>query len=97
LKPNDTASGAQKANPRKRHPVWHVIRCVLGAAFMVFGVIGLFLPVLQGVLFLLFGVILLAPYVPFLRKLRLKFFIKFPGVHEKIKSLKKRWRSRRMN
>jgi len=92
---NDCYSSPEPLKPRKRHPAWHVVRCVLGAGFMVFGVIGLFLPVLQGVLFLLFGVILLAPYVPFLRRLRLKFFIRFPGVHEKIKSLKKRWRTRR--
>jgi len=42
------------------HPVWRVTKVIIGASLLVLGVIGLFLPILQGVLFLLLGLAVLA-------------------------------------
>ncbi|HRC76656.1 MAG TPA: hypothetical protein PLO33_13355, partial [Kouleothrix sp.] len=41
-----------------RRLVWPVVRQVLGWLFIILGVLGLVLPVLQGVLFLVIGVAL---------------------------------------
>lgn len=38
-----------------------ILRYVIGIAFLVLGVIGLFVPVLQGVLFMLIGLAILFP------------------------------------
>jgi len=38
-----------------------VLRYVVGIAFLILGVIGLFLPVLQGILFILIGLAVLFP------------------------------------
>ncbi|MBL8659411.1 MAG: hypothetical protein JNM75_06605 [Rhodospirillales bacterium] len=44
-----------------------LIRLVLGWIFIVLGVLGLFLPILQGVLFLAIGVVLIAPESPWVQ------------------------------
>jgi uncharacterized membrane protein YbaN (DUF454 family) len=46
-----------------------VIRHVTGWGFLVLGVAGLFLPILQGWLFIGLGAVLLSPDVPFFRRL----------------------------
>jgi uncharacterized membrane protein YbaN (DUF454 family) len=38
-----------------------ILRFILGITFLVLGVLGLFLPVLQGILFLVVGLLILAP------------------------------------
>ena len=38
-----------------------VLRYVVGIAFLILGVIGLFLPILQGILFILIGLAILFP------------------------------------
>jgi hypothetical protein len=48
--------------------VLRILRQVAGWALIALGVIGLFLPVLQGVLFLAIGALLLAPYVRAFRR-----------------------------
>ena len=46
---------------RKRpHPVWRLARIIAGLSLLVLGFAGLFLPILQGVLFLLLGLAILA-------------------------------------
>jgi hypothetical protein len=41
-----------------------IIRIILGFVFIVLGILGLFLPFLQGILFLTIGVFLLASHLP---------------------------------
>ncbi|MCF7843376.1 hypothetical protein K9M47_00580 [Candidatus Gracilibacteria bacterium] len=38
----------------------HVLRVILGAVFILVGILGVFLPILNGILFLLLGLILLS-------------------------------------
>ncbi len=45
------------------------LRLVAGWIFLTLGVLGLFLPILQGILFLAIGIILLAPDIPPFKRL----------------------------
>jgi uncharacterized membrane protein YbaN (DUF454 family) len=42
------------------HTVWRIARLTLGATFLGLGMVGLFLPFLQGILFILIGLTLLS-------------------------------------
>lgn len=57
-----------------------VIRLTAGIAFLILGIAGLFLPILQGILFLLISLILLSPYIPALHRLRIRLEAKYPGM-----------------
>ena len=46
----------------KQH-IKRAARIVSGWVFLLLGVAGLFLPILQGIIFLTIGAILLAPYI----------------------------------
>jgi uncharacterized protein len=46
-----------------------ILMQVLGYAFLALGVLGLVLPFLQGILFLLIGLIILAEYAPWAQRL----------------------------
>ena len=52
---------------------WRLLRQVLGWFFILLGLIGLVLPVLQGVLFLVIGVALVGGRNPLIRRTRLLF------------------------
>lgn len=56
---------------------------LLGWAFVLLGVVGLFLPVLQGVLFLLIGLIILSSEYLWAQKLLQRLRNRFPGVAHK--------------
>ncbi|MCE5251578.1 hypothetical protein LLG96_15315 [bacterium] len=56
------------------------IRYVLGITFLVLGFAGLFLPVLQGILFLIIGLLILAPESRFIRRLIARCRLKYPAV-----------------
>jgi uncharacterized protein len=64
-----------------------VYRHFFGWFFIVLGFIGLFLPVLQGVLFLFIGAIILAPEVSFFRKIIEKLEKRYPDIFEKANHL----------
>jgi len=52
---------------------WHwtsVLRMAFGFLFLILGVLGLFLPVLQGLLFLAIGIALLADHIPVFARMR---------------------------
>jgi uncharacterized membrane protein YbaN (DUF454 family) len=51
---------------------------VAGWVFMVLGVLGLFLPILQGILFLCIGLILLAKAQPRFRLLKMRLKKRYP-------------------
>jgi uncharacterized membrane protein YbaN (DUF454 family) len=57
-----------------------VARMVAGIAFLILGIAGLFLPILQGILFLVIALILLSPYVPALHRLRIRLEVKYPRI-----------------
>jgi uncharacterized membrane protein YbaN (DUF454 family) len=54
------------------------ILMIVGWVFLVLGVLGLFLPILQGVLFLLVGLILLAKAQPRFRLLKQRIKKRYP-------------------
>ncbi|HEV2116114.1 MAG TPA: PGPGW domain-containing protein [Terriglobales bacterium] len=56
---------------------------LLGWAFVLLGIAGLFLPVLQGVLFLLIGLIILSSEYLWAQKLLQRLRNRFPGVVRK--------------
>jgi hypothetical protein len=59
------------------------LRYVTGLTFIVLGLIGCFLPILQGILFLLIGIIILSSEVPAARKLLSIFRRKYPWIFKK--------------
>lgn len=59
-----------------------LLRLLIGWSFILLGVAGLFLPVLQGILFLLIGLIILAPEYAWAQKLLHKLRCRFPRVSE---------------
>ncbi len=52
----------------------------LGYAFLLLGVLGLFLPFLQGVLFLVVGLLLLARHAPWAERLLTRLKVRYPVV-----------------
>ena len=71
-----------------------ILRHVLGWFFVVLGIAGLFLPLLQGILFILVGVIILAPEIPLFRKLLSELQRRYPLAFEKVEQLRKKYRSK---
>ena len=63
-----------------RHPLWRTVRIVLGIALIPVGIVGLFIPVLQGVLLLLLAFALLASEIPLVAKWRAQLRRRFPKV-----------------
>lgn len=57
-----------------------VVLLLFGWGFILFGVIGLFLPILQGVLFLLIGLLILSSEYIWAHRLLLKIRNRFPAV-----------------
>lgn len=64
----------------RRWPGRRLIKLVLGWAFLVLGVLGLFLPVLQGVLFLAIGLAILAQEQPWAHRLMTRLRHRYPHV-----------------
>ena len=57
-----------------------ILMLIAGWGFILFGVIGLFLPVLQGVLFLLVGLFILSSEYVWAHRLLVKIRNRFPSV-----------------
>ncbi len=55
-----------------------VVMTVLGYGFLVLGVLGLFLPILQGILFIVVGLLLLSRHSPWARRLLDRFRERHP-------------------
>ncbi|MBW1981085.1 MAG: hypothetical protein JRJ12_07670 [Deltaproteobacteria bacterium] len=55
-----------------------VLRYLAGIVFLILGVIGLFLPILQGVFFILVGLLLLFPRNPYVWKLMESARVRYP-------------------
>ncbi|MDO9527984.1 MAG: PGPGW domain-containing protein [Syntrophales bacterium] len=65
------------------------LRYITGLTFIVLGIIGCFLPVLQGILFLIIGIIILSSEVPAAQKLLSILEKKYPGIFKKAKDFMK--------
>lgn len=66
----------------------------LGYGLLVLGVLGLFLPVLQGVLFLIVGLIILSRHAPWAERLLARLKARFPrlgSVFTRGEQLAERW------
>jgi membrane protein implicated in regulation of membrane protease activity len=61
-----------------------ILMQALGYAFLVVGVLGLVLPFLQGILFLLIGLIILAEHAPWARRLLERVRERYPKAGELI-------------
>ena len=77
----------------KKH-VRRVAVLVLGWILIAFGILGLFLPFLQGVLFILLGLYVLSRESETARRWLRRVRESHPGLDEKLKQWGKRWRER---
>ncbi len=55
-----------------------ILTIALGYAFLLLGVVGLFLPILQGVLFIVVGLLLLSRHNPWAQRLLDRFKARYP-------------------
>ncbi len=60
-----------------------IVLVVVGWGFILVGIVGLFLPVLQGVLFILIGLIILSSEYVWAHRLLERVKTRFPGVARK--------------
>ena len=65
-----------------------VLRHVFGWFFIVLGIIGLFLPVLQGILFIIVGISILTPEIPLFHRVMVRLEDRYPEVFDKAHRLK---------
>ena len=82
---------------RLKHHLLTILRLSLGWFFIALGIVGLFLPVLQGIIFIALGVALLAPHVPFFARLRDMIYRRFPPSRHFVAKAKvwgHRWKDR---
>ena len=68
-----------------------ILRMILGVLSLLIGVAGLFLPILQGWLFLGIGALLLSPDVPPLRRLTRYVERRFPKVGKKMRRMREKY------
>lgn len=61
-----------------------LIKLVIGWLFLIFGILGLFLPILQGILFITVGLVILAEESAFVRKHLQPLERKYPKQFEKV-------------
>ena len=82
----------------RRHVRWQdmtwkdYVRITAGVVMFVLGIVGLVLPILQGVLFLIISAILLAPYSRWVSKQLDRGEQRFPWVAAKARAITQRWR-----
>jgi uncharacterized membrane protein YbaN (DUF454 family) len=66
-----------------RAAIKRIVLLVVGWGFVLLGIVGLFLPVLQGILFILIGLIILSSEYVWAHHLLEKLKNRFPGVGRK--------------
>ena len=70
----------------------------MGTAFVLLGIVGLFLPILQGILFIVIGVLFLAKGSATVRSQKMGFKKRFPRIGAKLTYLENKareWRGKR--
>lgn len=78
------------SSKKAAHPVWRMTKIVAGISLLVLGVIGLFLPILQGVLFLFLGLAVLATENRHAREVVETLKRRHPGPWKRMEKLKAR-------
>ncbi len=73
--------------------VMRIVRLVLGWTCLVLGVVGLFVPILQGVLLILIGMALLSRDSRWARRCLMKLRLKFPDSYNRMQRSKERMRA----
>jgi uncharacterized membrane protein YbaN (DUF454 family) len=68
-------------------PMSRIIRITAGWLLIVLGLIGLVVPILQGLLFLAIGAALLAPSVPIFHRASVALRRRFPALRSPLKKL----------
>jgi uncharacterized membrane protein YbaN (DUF454 family) len=63
------------------------LRLIAGVFLLLLGCIGLFLPVLQGILFIILGLILLAPESQWIQKGLKKLKERYPDIFLRVRNL----------
>jgi len=77
---------------------FRILRLVLGGALVVLGIVGLFVPVLQGVLLISLGLLILSRESPALQRLGRRLGKRFPFLnrwHDQIQRRRGSWSRRR--
>ena len=74
-----------------RKPLLHIAQDVFGWTFIVIGVLGVFLPLLQGVLFMVIGLTILSTRYAFARRILGRLERKYPEIYAKVERLKVRF------
>ena len=82
-----------------KHLIWNkhtklVARHAAGWFFLALGIVGCFLPVLQGFIFLAIGVFLLADHVPFFGRIRDWIQHRFPKLTQRVHNAGERFRAK---
>ncbi len=80
-----------------RRRIRHYVILTLGWIFIFLGILGLFLPILQGILFLCIGGLLLSAESPRMRLLIMKLGRRYPKLREALTAAKEKaraWRDR---
>jgi len=78
------------SNVVEKSLIKRIIRIAFGVFFLLLGIIGLLTPVLQGVLFILFGLVLLSRDVPFVRRLVKRLRGRFPRLFTGLRKVESR-------
>ncbi len=68
-----------------------IFRYTFGSIFLVLGVAGLFLPILQGILFIIVGLLILAPENRHIQRLLDKLRERYPAVFEAAERTKEKF------
>ena len=68
-----------------------LIRIALGSTLLIMGVAGLFLPILQGVLFIALGAVILSRDLLFLKRLEGWITDRYPSVGHTLERLRKKF------
>ena len=68
-----------------------IAQSVFGWTFIVIGVLGVFLPLLQGVLFFVIGLTILSTRYAFARRMLARLEKKYPEIYAKVERLKVRF------
>ncbi|MBN1613867.1 MAG: hypothetical protein JW950_05320 [Deltaproteobacteria bacterium] len=67
------------------------LRHFFGWFFIILGIIGLFLPFLQGILFIVIGVGILTPEIPLFHKITVRLEARYPEIFKRAHRLKQRF------
>ena len=89
---NEPIGPAPEQGGRVKRQYW---RHIIGWPLLLLGIAGLALPFLQGILFILAALLILAPEVTLIRRLLHRLKLRYPRVFEKasgwVESLRKRF------